>query len=172
MIRPYTFKDFAGIKEVIDSVIKGECWPHYYPDGWNEERIKQEFNPIYNYNDSIFLVSNNEKITGLIAGHDLDSFIDNEIPHLKEKFKNLELYNDKVFYQRDIIIHNTYQRGILGLELFKLMQRHALRRNYTGLVTRTPLLNIRGRKFFEKIGYIEIFEDNNPERVYFYMKNE
>jgi len=46
MIRPYTFEDFSGIKDVIDSVIKNECWPHYYPDGWDEERIKQEFNPL------------------------------------------------------------------------------------------------------------------------------
>lgn len=169
MIRPYTFKDFNGIKKVIDSVIKNECWPHYYPNGWDEERIKQEFNPMYNYNDSIFLVSDNEKITGLIAGHDLGSFIDNEIPHLRDRFDELGLYRSKVFYQRDIIIHKDHQRGTLGLKLFKIIQRHALRRGYIKLVTRTPLLNLRGRKFFEKLGYQEIFEDDNPERVYFDM---
>jgi len=99
----------------------------------------------------------------------LDSFIDNEIPHLRDKFDELGLYRSKVFYQRDIIIHKAHQRGVLGLKLFRNMQRHAIRRNYTKLVTRTPLLNFRGRKFFEKIGYKEIFEDNNPEGVYFEM---
>jgi len=170
LIRPYSEGDFEGIKKVIQNIQSEECWPHYYPNGWDEERIRQEFNPVLNYKHPLFLVSEeNHEITGLIAGHDLESFVDNEISHLKNKFHEFDLLSE-TFYQRDIIVDKKHQRGTLGLRLFRELQKHASESGYSKLVTRTPPLNVRGRTFFNKIGYEEIFEDDNPSRIYFAMK--
>ena len=101
VIRQYTKKDFKGLTKVIKSVQSEECWPHYYPNGWNKARIQEEFKPLNNYIDPIFLVSDlGGQITGLIAGHDLDSFIDCELPHLKNRFNDLNLFKKRSFYQR------------------------------------------------------------------------
>ncbi|MCK5630140.1 MAG: hypothetical protein KAI26_05965 [Nanoarchaeota archaeon] len=170
IIRSYTESDFEGIKQVIHSVQTEECWPFYYPNGWDNRKILSEFNPLKNCRDSIFLVSEAEgQITGLIAGHDLDSFIEQEIPHLRAQFDELGIYQTKAFYQRDIILHKIHQRGTLGLRLFRDLQKHASETGYSTLVTRTPPLNSRGITFFSKLGYQEICEDSNPERVYFMM---
>jgi GNAT superfamily N-acetyltransferase len=168
MIRQYSEKDFDGIVKLIQSIQDTDCWPLVYPNGWDIKKIKEEFEPMDNYQDSLFLVSESDgALTGLIAGHDLASFIRDEIPHLKNKFEEQDLVNPNVFYKRDIMIHPEYQRGFVGFRLVKELQNHASNRNYTRLVTRTPPLNLRGINFFEKLGYVPIFTDNNPERIYF-----
>ncbi len=170
IIRPYTEADFQGIAKVIHICQTEECWPHYYPNGWNDKKIRSEFSPLKCYKHPIFLVSEAKgEVTGLIAGHDLDLFIDFEIPHLKRRFDELGLYNANAFYQRDIIIAKAHQKGTLGLRLFRAMQQHASETGHSRLVTRTPPLNSRGRTFFGKLGCKEIFEDDKPERVYFVM---
>jgi len=170
LIRSYTENDFEGIVRVIHSCQTEECWPHYYPNGWDEDRIRAEFRPMKEYRNPVFLVSESDnKVTGLIAGHDSNSFVDNEIPHLKEKFAERGLYSDSVFYQREIIITRDHQKGTVGLRLFRAMKQLATEKGYLRLVTRTPPLNLRGRTFFAKLGYKEIFEDDKPERVYFVM---
>ena len=118
----------------------------------------------------MFLVSETDKqITGLIAGHDLNPFIETEIPHLRPRFNEFGLCGSRVFYQRDIIIYPANQRGFLGLRLFRDLRKHASETGYKKIVTRTPPLNSRGIRFFTKLGYIKLFEDSNPERVYFVM---
>ena len=109
IIRPYTEADFEGIKRVIHSIQTEECWPHYYPKGENSTKIRNEFEPMRSYKDSIFLVSEAKgQITGLIAGHDLDSFIEHEIPHLKTQLDEQGLYKSNTFFQQNIIIHKSY----------------------------------------------------------------
>jgi GNAT superfamily N-acetyltransferase len=168
-LRPYNpKKDFEGVKEVIQSAQTKECWPYYYPNGWDDKRIWQEFDPVENYRHSIFLVSEeNGKITGLIAGHDLNSFINNEVPHLRSRFN--QGFRD-AFYQRDIIIHPDFQNRVVGFRLFRAMQKHAKKKGYIRLVTRTPPRNERGINFFERLGFFEIFRNRNPERIYFVME--
>ena len=45
-IRPYTKEDLKEIVKVINSVATEEHWPHYYPNGWDEERVRNEFRPM------------------------------------------------------------------------------------------------------------------------------
>ena len=167
-IRQYSEKDFDGIVQLIQSIQKTDCWPIVYPSGWDEKRIKEEFEPMRNYHDPLFLVSESEEgITGLIAGHDLKSFIIDEVPHLDHKFREFNSICNAVFYQRDIMIHPAHQKGFSGLRLFQALRRHALSIGYDQVVTRTPPENLRGINFFEKLGYVPIFSDNNPKRIYF-----
>ena len=169
-IRPYTKEDLKEIVRVINSILTEECWPHYYPNKWDEERVRSEFRPMNGYKDPMFLVSEADgQITGLIAGHDLDSFIETEIPHLRPRINEFGLCGSRAFYQRDIIIDPANQRGFLGLRLFLDLRKHASETGYKKLVTRTPPLNSRGIRFFTKLGYVKLFEDANPERVYFVM---
>ena len=170
IIRPYSEDDFRGIVALVHSIQDTESWPIVYPGGWDKERIKQEFDPMKEYKDSLFLVSESQGIiTGLIAGHDLEPFISNEMLHLTNKFKELGLTNSKFFYQRDIMIHKDFQRGFLGFRLFNELKKHAIEKGYNKLVTRAPPLNKRGIDFFVRVGYTEIFKDDNPKRVYFNM---
>lgn len=166
IIRPYTEKDFEGIKKVIQSAQTEKCWAlHYFPEGWDDERIRKEFDPMKDYKDPLFLVSEEDStITGLIAGHDLESFVDNEISYLRSAFRE-ELENSKIYYQRDLIVHKDWQRGFLGFKLFKKLVEHAENFGYELLFTRTPTLNLRGVRFFEGMGYKEIFRANG--RIYF-----
>ena len=165
-IRAYEPEDFEGIAKVIASTQVINCWPKVFPNGWSRERIEEEFAPVINrdYANSVFLVAEqNGELVGLIAGHDLVHFIENEIPHLKEQLAQLL----PSYYQRDIIITPEAQRGTLGLRLFKALKERAKKLGYSRLITRTPLQNKRGKRFFERLGYVEILQDNNPERIYF-----
>lgn len=167
-IRPYSEKDFDGIVQLVQNLQKTDCWPIVYPEGWNEKRIKEEFEPMHHYRDSLFLVSESEEgITGLIAGHSLKFFISEEVPHLEDKFREFNSTCNTVFYQRDIMIHPAHQRGLTGFRLFKALMHHAVSSVYSQIVTRTPPQNLRGINFFERLGYVPIFSDNNPERIYF-----
>src|SRR3989338_2169111 len=127
LIRPYTEADFEGIKTVIQSIQTTECWPHYYPSGWDEKRIREEFNPIGRYKNPLFLVADNAKIVGLVAGHDLMPFIENETSHLEQAFREHNLFRRNVYYQRDIIVHSDHQRSPVGIKLFNELKRHATR---------------------------------------------
>ena len=168
MIRPYEGSDFEGIKQVINSVAAIPPWPHYYPGGWSDAKIKQEFEPLAMHRDPLFLVSEEDgKITGLVAGHDFVSFVDNEISHLRQRFMGVNLMDVAAFYLRDIIVHATHQRSIVASKLEKQLKAHALRNGYKRVVTRTPPLNTMGVRFFSGIGYEQLFEDSNPERIYF-----
>jgi len=166
IIREYKESDFPEIMRVIQATDKTDCWPKVFPYGWSEGRIREEFAPMKDYKDSCFFISeDNGRLTGLIAGHELLSFVENEVPHLRERFQediNLD------YYQRDIIVHPNFQRGWVGLKLFRKMVEYAKAREYKRVVTRTPPLNSRGIKFFFGVGYRELFRDNNPERIYFW----
>lgn len=171
MIRKYDEKDFEGIIKIIQSNQNDECWLNYYPNGWEVNKIKEEFEPLNRYNNPIFLVSEiNKELTGLIAGHDLEPFIENEIPHLKDLFDEFKLSGNSSFYQRDLIVHKNNQKGTSAIRLFNALREHAIKNNKANIVTRTPSLNLEGIDFFEKLGYKEIFRDKNPERIYFAKK--
>jgi len=102
-IRPYVPEDFEGIHKVIDSINPTGCWPLYFPDGWDAERVRKEFAPISGYRDPLFLVVEEDtEIIGLTVGHDLDSFFENEVPHIPS------LGSDH-FYQRNVIVHRNHQ---------------------------------------------------------------
>jgi len=165
-VREYRESDFPEIVRVIQATDETDCWPQIFPEGWSEERIREEFDPMKNYRGSCFLVSEvNGKLIGLIAGHDLASFVEVEIPHLKQRFQDLGLFG--AYYQRDLIIHPDWQRGLVGIKLFRALKKQAKQKGYDKLTTRTPPLNSRGIKFFLGVGYQELFRDNSPERVYF-----
>ena len=168
-VRAYSQEDFPEIVRVIQATDKTGCWPLVFPEGWSEERIIEEFEPMKNYKDSCFLVSEvNGEITGLIAGHDLRSFAKAEVPHLTERFQQLGLLDS--YYQRDLIVHPNWQRRFGGVRLSRKLFEQAKQKGYDTLVTRTPPLNIRGIHFFRGIRYQELFEDNNPGRVYFWRQ--
>ena len=167
IIRNCQGEDFSGIVRVIQNAKITDCWPEVYPEGWNEERIKEEFAPLKSYEDSVFLVSEEQgRVTGLIAGHSLEPFLKFEIPHLKDAMPRFL----PAFYQRDIIIEPKSQKGSVGIRLFRELAEKAKEAGYKRLVTRTPPQNTRGVRFFKKLGYREILRDNNPERIYFEMK--
>ena len=108
VIRPYESKDFEGIVDVIKATQMIDCWSKVYPEGWNEERIKFEFDPIKNYHNPLFLVSEQEgKIAGLIAGHGLGDFITYETKHLSDEFNRQIKLGEIPFYQRDILLPPT-----------------------------------------------------------------
>ena len=166
IIRNYSDSDFSGVVKVIRAVQVLGCWPEVFPGGWNEERIKKEFAPLKRAGDSLFLVAEaSEGVVGLIAGQNLRQFIDDDVPHLIWGFESRRLSD--AYYQRDIIVSPQFQRSGIGLRLFNAMKKFALERGFESLVTRTPPQNVEGISFFKKMGYTELFRDNNPERVYF-----
>lgn len=170
IIRPYAEEDFEGIKEVIHSVQSSECWPHYYPKGWGSGRIKVELEPMQEYKDpAIFVSEVKGRITGFISGHDLESFIEDEIPHLKSEFAKHGFVRHDVFYQRNLIIHSEHQKGFAGWRLFVNLYEHAIDKGYDGIVVRTPPLNKKGIEFFKRLDYRELFSDDDPDRIYFGM---
>lgn len=168
-IRPYEDTDFKGIVDVVQAIQITDCWPKVYPEGWDENRIKFEFEPIKDYHNPLFLVSEQGKrITGLIAGHSLGDFIIKEVKHLSDEFFNRQIKLKEIpFYQRDILVHPDFQNGFVGLRLFKAMEKFAKEKEYNTLITRTPPENEKGIEFFKKIGYKEIFKDSTPSRIYF-----
>ena len=167
-IRSYKEKDFQEIVDVIQATQITDCWPKVYPEGWNESRINFEFDPIKDYHNPLFLVSEQEGIiTGLIAGHGLGDFITYEVKHLSDEFNRQIKLGEIPYYQRDLIIHPNFQRVFTGLRLFKDMKKFAKEKEYNILITRTPPENTKGIKFFKRLGYQEIFRDSNPKRIYF-----
>ncbi len=166
IIRNYKSRDFKDIKEIIDEVNKVECWPFYHPNGWNEERINEEFSPLDKYKDSIFFVVENEgKVVGLIVGHKFSPFLKSEINHLEEFFKEL-ISKENIYYERDILVNPKYYNKGVGSLLFEKLKIYAKDKGYKKLITRTPPLNQRGRNFFQKQGFKEILNDDKPPRVY------
>jgi GNAT superfamily N-acetyltransferase len=175
-IRKYVEADFGGIEQVIKEIISTYVWPEIYPDGWAEERIKTEIN-VEGYTDAIFLVIEEKgRITGFIVAHDLETFIDKELSHLKTEFISQKLISDEkekehkeTFYQRQIIITPEFHEGKRGTKLVEEIKKHARGKGYTQLVTRTPTRNEVGATFFKSLNYKEIFSENNPSRRYFKM---
>ncbi len=166
-IRKYDPKDYPRIKKIIDSVNKIECWPFYHPDGWDAQRTAEEFLSLQEYKDSIFLVAEEDgEIVGLIAGHNLASFVRREVSHLEEAFVKQGLMNGAAYYERDILVDPKHHQKGIGKLLLEKLQAHAQERGYTKLVTRTPPLNDRGQKFFERMRFQEILRDDNPPRIY------
>jgi GNAT superfamily N-acetyltransferase len=167
-IRDYGEGDFDGIRKVVDRVDQTYVWPVCHPKGWDEARIREEFDPIWGYKDPLFLVAEyRSQIVGLIAGHDLVTFIEQEIPHLKDQFLARNQFNKGVYYQRDIIVTPESWGKEVAFSLFDGLRRKTVRRGYKKIVTRTFPINERGVRFFERLGFQSMFTDDNPERVYF-----
>jgi hypothetical protein len=107
----------------ISSRPESAPWPQVYPEGWNLDRITTEFSPLKKYDAARFLVAEIDgEIKGLIAGHPLKLFLDNEISHLKGRFENEE----ESYYQRDIILDPTVRGGHLAHALFDELKNFAI----------------------------------------------
>ena len=164
IIRPYTEQDFDGICALINAVCQEEPWTTVFPGGWSRDRVKQEFSPLDDYKDSRFMMAEDAgSIVGLTAVHALDAFTNNEITHLAGNFSNPE----NSYYLRDIIVHPRTWGGNLGFRLASMVAEQARQAQYGSIATRTHPANKRGIKFFTKLGYVQTFEDSNPDRVYF-----
>ena len=163
-IRPYTEQDFDGICTLINAVCQEEPWTTVFPGGWSRDRVKQEFSPQGGYKDSRFTIAEDAgSIVGLVAAHELDAFVQNEVRHLAGNFGNL----GNCYYLRDILVHPRKWGGNLGSTLVSMMEEQATLAQYGSIATRTHPANKRGIKFFTKLGYVQTFGDSNPERVYF-----
>ena len=64
---------FGGVVDVIRSVEKTDCWPHYFPDGWNRARIVDELSPIKDYRDDIFCLAIDDFLTVTLSDKTITS---------------------------------------------------------------------------------------------------
>lgn len=165
-IREYVLDDLDGVQELVAEVNLTTVWPKHHPGGWDKERVEAEFQ-LDQYKDPLFLVALFERrIVGLVAGHDLDSFVAIDIPHISSKFPS-SMNLPTVYYQRDILCLPDFQgRGIATI-LMKNLENHAIRREYATLITRTVPDNSVGKNVFHRRGFSTLFEDDNPLRIYF-----
>ncbi|MFJ9031676.1 GNAT family N-acetyltransferase [Streptomyces sp. NPDC102274] len=170
-IRPYIESDFSGVHAAFNSLGHDpstlELWRRYFPAGWSEEGVRDELSALSVSRDPVNLVAiHEERVVGLIAGHDLKTQARLQLPHLAALFEQRP-GTDGAFYQRDIVLRPDFQIRNTALALSDALLRHAKERGYTSIVTRTPPLNSTGIHFFLKQGYEEIFRDRRPDRVYF-----
>ena len=165
IIRDYKEKDFKKVVQLIQNIQETDCWPEVYPMGWSEKKVKNEFAPIAKYQSPLFLIAEeNNKLVGLIAGHEFMEFAQHELPHIENKFATYGIFH---YYQRDIIIHPNFQGRTTAPRLNKKLESHAKNCGYHKIITRTPPQNQKGIKFFNRLGYKESLRDTNPERIYF-----
>ncbi len=165
-IRKYNPADEKRIVEIFEVGTRLEPWPQIYPGGWDYDRIVFEFLPLDRYKDALFLVGEVDGVVmGMIAGHPLKLFLENEITHMKGLFENVE----ESFYQRDIMLDPNIRHGHLAHQLFNELKRFAVSEGFQYMVTRTPPLNEPGIHFFHHLGYRDTINDDNPKRIYFVM---
>jgi GNAT superfamily N-acetyltransferase len=165
-IRKYVLDDLDRVQELVAAVNLTTVWPKHHPCGWNKKRVEAEFQ-LNQYEDPLLLVALfKNRIVGIVAGHDLNSFVAIDIPHISSKFPS-SMNLPTAYYQRDILCHPDFQGQGIATILMEKLETHAIRREYATLITRTVPDNSVGKNVFHRKGFSTLFEDDNPPRIYF-----